>query len=256
VHTKLKRPALEELAHAPLPTRHGTFEMHVFKWDDAEAHPALSKEHVALVYGDVRGKRRVPVRLHSECLTGEVFQSLKCECGEQLERAQAEVVRRGFGVVLYLRQEGRGIGLANKVRAYALQAKGADTIEANRLLHLPVDARQYDVGAAMLRALGVESVLLMTNNPDKREQLEELGVEVEGRIPVLVEANPHSAHYLDVKRRRMRHELPHLIAPTNVGLTVGLGGNVEDSAAATASSAEAEEVVVPAVRKLPERTGS
>lgn len=206
------RPRLEELASAPVPTRFGTFDMRVFRWDDANAHPALSKEHVALVYGDVRGKRGVPIRVHSECLTGEVFGSLKCDCGDQLEFAQAEVVRRGFGVVLYLRQEGRGIGLANKIRAYALQAEGADTIQANELLHLPVDARQYDVAAEMLRALKVESVQLMTNNPDKREQLEALGIEVTGRIPVLIEANPHSAQYLEVKAAQMRHDLPQVQA--------------------------------------------
>ncbi len=204
------RPRLEELASAPLPTRFGLFEMHVFRWDDDSAHPALSKEHVALVHGNVRGQRRVPIRVHSECLTGEVFASLKCDCNDQLEFAQAEVVRRGSGIVLYLRQEGRGIGLANKIRAYALQAEGADTIQANELLHLPVDARQYDVAGEMLKALGVESVLLMTNNPDKREQLESLGIEVEGRLPILIEANPHSARYLEVKASQMRHDLPHV----------------------------------------------
>jgi GTP cyclohydrolase II len=206
----LPHPRLEELATAPLPTRFGTFEMHVFRWDDANAHPALSNEHVALVHGEVSGQRRVPIRVHSECLTAEVFGSLKCDCNDQLEFAQAEVVRRGAGIVLYLRQEGRGIGLANKIRAYALQAEGADTVQANELLHLPVDARQYDVAAEMLRALQVRSVLLMTNNPDKREQLESLGIEVEGRLPVLIEANPHSAQYLAVKASQMRHDLPQV----------------------------------------------
>ena len=158
--------------------------------------------------GDVRGQRGIPVRIHSECLTSEVFGSLKCDCREQLERAQAEIARRGAGVLLYLRQEGRGIGLANKVRAYALQAKGADTVEANELLHLPVDARSYDVAAAMLRNLGVESVELLTNNPLKLDALRALGVLVERRVPVLVPANPFSASYLEVKRRRMQHDLP------------------------------------------------
>jgi len=201
-------PRLEHQARALIPTRYGTFELHVFDWEDAEAHPALSREHCALVMGDVRGKRDVPVRMHSECLTGEVFGSLKCDCREQLERAQAEIARRGVGVVLYLRQEGRGIGLANKVRAYALQDKGADTIEANELLHLPVDARSYDVAAAMLRNLGVESIELMTNNPLKLDSMRALGVLVERRLPVLVPANPFSASYLEVKRRRMQHDLP------------------------------------------------
>jgi GTP cyclohydrolase II len=206
-------PRLEHQARAPIPTRFGTFELHVFNWEDAEAHPALSREHCALVMGDVRGQRGIPVRMHSECLTGEVFGSLKCDCREQLERAQAEIARRGAGVVLYLRQEGRGIGLANKVRAYALQDKGADTVEANELLHLPVDARSYDVAAAMLRNLGVDSIELMTNNPLKLESLRALGVLVERRLPVLVPANPFAASCLEVKRRRMQHDLPSSPAP-------------------------------------------
>jgi GTP cyclohydrolase II len=199
---------LEALAKAPLPTRHGVFQLHVFRWDDPKAHPGLSNEHLALVMGDVRGARGVALRVHSECLTSEVFGSLKCDCRQQLEQAQTEVARRGMGVILYLRQEGRGIGLANKIRAYALQELGADTIEANRLLHLPVDARQYDVAAAMIRSLGIESVELMTNNPGKYEALRHLGIHVERRLPVLVEANRYSAGYLDVKRKHMAHEIP------------------------------------------------
>jgi GTP cyclohydrolase II len=205
-----KIPAsLELLASSPLPTRHGPFQLCVYGWDDPAAHPALSREHCALVFGEVAGKRAVPVRVHSECLTSEVFGSLKCDCREQLERAQQEIAERGFGVLLYLRQEGRGIGLANKVRAYALQALGADTIEANELLHLPVDARSYDVAAAILRELRVQSVELLTNNPEKLGALRRLGVEVDRRLPVLIAANPFSASYLEVKRRRMQHELPN-----------------------------------------------
>jgi GTP cyclohydrolase II len=199
---------LEALAKAPLPTRHGVFQLHVFRWDDPEAHPGLSNEHLALVMGEVRGARGVAVRVHSECLTSEVFGSLKCDCRQQLEQAMAEVARRGKGAVLYLRQEGRGIGLANKIRAYALQELGADTIEANRLLHLPVDAREYDVAAAMIRSLGIESVELMTNNPNKLEAIRKLGIQIEERLPLLVEPNRYSAGYLDVKRRQMQHELP------------------------------------------------
>jgi GTP cyclohydrolase II len=151
--------------------------------------------------------------VHSECLTSEVFGSLKCDCRDQLHRAQAEIAKRGFGVILYLRQEGRGIGLANKVRAYALQAQGADTVEANELLHLPIDARQYDVAAAILGHLGVASIQLMTNNPDKLESLQRLGIRVDGRLPVLVAANEYSAGYLDAKRRLMRHHIPTLDSP-------------------------------------------
>jgi GTP cyclohydrolase II len=206
-------PALEELAEAPIPTRFGRFELRVYHWDDPEAHPALSKEHCALIMGDLKGRRNVPVRVHSECLTSEVFGSLKCDCREQLERAQAEIAKRGFGAILYLRQEGRGIGLANKVRAYALQAEGADTVAANEQLHLPVDARTYDVAAAMLRELGVESVEIMTNNPAKVDALKRLGIVIERRLPVLVPATPFSAGYLETKRRLMQHELPSTPTP-------------------------------------------
>ncbi len=201
-------PLLEALARAEIPTRWGVFELHVFRWRDDEAQHGLSDEHLALVMGDVRGAGAVPVRVHSECLTSEVFGSLKCDCKEQLEQAEAEIAARGAGVVLYLRQEGRGIGLANKIRAYALQAQGADTVEANELLHLPVDARTYDVAAAILGELGVASVRLMTNNPEKVRALQALGVAVDGRIPLVVRPNAHSAQYLEVKRRRMQHELP------------------------------------------------
>lgn len=207
---ELGLPSLEPLADAPLPTRYGSFQLQVYRWQDPGAHPGLSNEHLALTMGELRGRRNVPVRVHSECLTSEVLGSLKCDCKEQLDRAQAEIARRGVGVLLYLRQEGRGIGLANKVRAYALQAAGADTIEANELLHLPVDARQYDVAAAILRHLGVGSIELMTNNPEKMESLRALGVSVERRIPVLVEANAFSRGYLEVKRERMRHDLTQL----------------------------------------------
>lgn len=203
---------LEPLANASLPTKHGVFQLYVYRWDDPSAHRDLSTEHLALVMGNVAGRNDVPVRVHSECLTSEVFGSLKCDCREQLDRAQAEIARRGFGVILYLRQEGRGIGLANKVRAYALQAEGADTIEANQLLHLPVDARTYDVAAAMLRALDVRSIELLTNNPEKVRALEALRIHVAKRLPLQIRSNPYSAHYLEVKRLKMKHELPAIIA--------------------------------------------
>ncbi len=215
---------IEQLAQAPLPTRHGMFQLRVFRWDDPAAHPALSREHCALIVGDVRGRRSVPVRVHSECLTGEVFGSLKCDCREQFDHAQAAIAQHGFGVILYLRQEGRGIGLANKVRAYALQAMGADTVEANELLHLPVDARTYDVAAAMLRELGIESVELLTNNPVKVDELRKLGVTVDKRLPVLIPANPFSASYLEVKRLRMQHELPDPALLVDSALNVGQTG--------------------------------
>lgn len=199
---------LEYLARAPLPTAYGEFQVVVFRYRDPDAHPGLSDEHLALVMGDVRDREHVPVRVHSECLTSEVLGSLKCDCKEQLEAAQAYVGKAGCGIVLYLRQEGRGIGLANKIRAYALQAEGANTAEANEKLHLPVDARQYDVAAAMLRYLGVKSIELLTNNPEKVDSLRRLGVAVEGRIPVHVPVNEHSEGYLAFKRDSMRHALP------------------------------------------------
>jgi GTP cyclohydrolase II len=221
LHTRLVH-----LAEAPVPTRHGLFDVHVFRWEREEGAEGfgLSDEHLALVAGDVRGKRGVPVRVHSECMTSEVFGSLKCDCKEQLETAQSMITARGLGVVLYLRQEGRGIGLANKIRAYALQAAGADTIEANEALHLPVDARQYDVAAAMLQALQIESIELLTNNPDKVSQLQQLGIRVERRSPVVVPPNQFSARYLAVKRERMNHDLPaifHSGHPLSLSLADG-----------------------------------
>jgi GTP cyclohydrolase II len=160
------------------------------------------------VFGDVRGRDDVLIRVHSECMTSEVFGSLKCDCREQLEAAMAAVARAGAGAVLYLRQEGRGIGLANKIRAYALQSDGHDTVDANRMLGLPDDARRYDVARDMLEHLGIEGVRLLTNNPAKIAALRALGVRVHGRVPVVVAPNQHSARYLEAKRLRMQHELP------------------------------------------------
>jgi GTP cyclohydrolase II len=206
VPSRVIRPHAEVVATATLPTRFGQFTTHVFRGGDAG--DGLTHEHVALVMGDLAGASDVPVRVHSECMTSEVFGSLKCDCKEQLDFAMEEVARRGAGAVLYLRQEGRGIGLSNKIRAYALQSRGHDTVDANRILGLPDDARRYEVARDMLAHLGVRSVRLMTNNPDKVDALRMLGVEVSGRIPVIIEANPHSAGYLEAKRLRMAHDLP------------------------------------------------
>jgi len=206
------RPRLEIVAESPVPTKYGTFQMVVFRWgtasDVATSELGLSPDHVALVMGDVRDASEVLVRVHSECLTSEVFGSLKCDCREQLEAAQSEIARRGQGVVLYLRQEGRGIGLGNKIRAYALQATGHDTVDANRLLGLPDDARDYAPAAAMLDHLGVASIRLFTNNPVKVRSLRALGVIVASNAPSLVRPNVHSAGYLEAKRLRMGHALP------------------------------------------------
>ena len=205
------RPQLEVLAQAPVPTKHGLFQMSVFHWGGVtDAALGLSADHVALVMGEVRGASGVLVRVHSECLTSEVFGSLKCDCREQLEAAQAEIGRRGQGIVLYLRQEGRGIGLTNKIRAYELQSNGTDTVDANRLLGLPDDAREYGGAAAMLEHLGVASIRLMTNNPDKVRAMRALGVNLEGQRSVVVGHNAHSAPYLEAKRLRMGHSLPSI----------------------------------------------
>ncbi len=200
----------ECVAEAKIPTRHGEFETHVFRgMRGSHGNPnGLAQEHIALVRGKIRLHRDVLVRVHSECITGEVFGSLKCDCKEQLDAAMAAVGTAGLGAVLYLRQEGRGIGLINKIRAYALQSDGHDTVDANRLLGLPDDARRYDVVRDMLDHLGIASVRLLTNNPAKVAGLRKLGVRVVGRVPIVVAPNPHSAGYLETKRLRMDHDLP------------------------------------------------
>jgi GTP cyclohydrolase II len=187
-------------ARAVLPTKHGEFDTYVFPDD-----------HLALVLGHVRGREDLLVRVHSECMTSEVFGSLKCDCKEQLDAAMAAVAHAGAGAILYLRQEGRGIGLVNKIRAYALQSSGHDTVDANRLLGLPDDARKYDVARDMLEHLGVASVRLLTNNPAKVDGLRALGVRVVARVPVVVQPNKHSVRYLEAKRLRMEHDLPAVL---------------------------------------------
>lgn len=181
--------------------------MHVFRSTVPDPEQGF-REHVALVHGQVDGVSGLPVRVHSECLTGEVFGSLKCDCRDQLDLALSEIVRLGAGIVLYLRQEGRGIGLANKVRAYHLQSRGYDTVDANRMLGLPDDARSYDVVPEMLGYLKVPSIRLMTNNPDKLTKLTALGVQIDGCLPVITRPNTHSIGYIKTKRQRMGHALP------------------------------------------------
>ena len=226
-HSKEPRlpPSTQWLASAELPTRFGLFKTHVFRTVEPHsgAHGACSKEHVALVFGDIEGAMDLPIRIHSECITSEVFGSLKCDCKDQLDAALAEVARRGAGAVLYLRQEGRGIGLANKIRAYELQSQGADTVDANRLLGLPDDAREYHAAAHMLEHFEVQSVQLMTNNPAKVAALRSLGIEVAGRLPVVVAPNPFSKGYLETKRARMAHELPNSVT----AIAVAASGEAE-----------------------------
>lgn len=193
-----------EVASAALPTRTGDFVIRVFR-ERAEPAYGLSAEHVALVKGEFGPADTVLVRLQSECMTGEVFGSLRCDCRSQLRRAQKLVAEQG-GVVLYLRQEGRGIGLTNKVLAYALQDAGIDTVDANLKLHLPIDARDYGVAAAILKRLGVTRVRLLTNNPAKQAGLEQHGIGVSERVPLVAGVNPHSKDYLHAKRTRMSHD--------------------------------------------------
>ena len=166
-----------------------------------------SHEHCALVAGNVSNQDDVLVRVHSECFTGEVLHSLKCDCREQLDSALRQITAAGRGAVLYLRQEGRGIGLGNKIRAYALQAGGADTVDANRLLGFGDDLRRYDAASAMLKDLGVRSVTLLTNNPKKVQALQADGVIVSDRISMKVSLNKHNRQYLITKRCRMGHVL-------------------------------------------------
>ena len=192
---------VEFVAKASLPTRYGSFTIFGYR------ERSTGKEHTAIVQGDVAGKERCPLRVHSECHTGDVMGSLRCDCRDQLEASLRYIASQESGAVLYLRQEGRGIGLNNKIRAYAMQDLGFDTVEANTYLDLPEDARGYTVAAEMVRSLGIKSLLLMTNNPDKIEQLQAAGIPVVGRIPVVIESNPHSGRYLGTKRKRMRHML-------------------------------------------------
>lgn len=193
------RPRVERYSAASVPTEYGTFQVVIYREDGAP------NEHCALVMGDVAGKDDVPVRVHSECFTGEVIHSLKCDCREQLDAAMKHVAHAGEGVVIYLRQEGRGIGLGNKIRAYALQEQGVDTVDANRLLGFGDDERRYHVATAILADLRVHSVALLTNNPEKVAALQADGVIVSSRIPVRVSPNKHSRGYLQTKNDRMGH---------------------------------------------------
>jgi 3,4-dihydroxy 2-butanone 4-phosphate synthase/GTP cyclohydrolase II len=195
------------VAETRLPTRHGEFTAYGYRStiDDSE--------HLALVYGDVVSTAGEPVltRVHSECLTGDVFGSQRCDCGPQLDEALARVVAAGRGVVVYLRgHEGRGIGLVAKLQAYALQDNGRDTVDANLDLGLPADARHYGAASQVLRDLGVRNIRLLTNNPEKSESLEDFGIHVETQVPLTPRPNRHNLAYLRTKRDRMGHDLPDL----------------------------------------------
>ena len=188
-------------AETKLPTKFGEFRIIVFK------NEVDHKEHLMIVKGDVRGKSDVLMRIHSECLTGDVFGSHRCDCGEQLENALRCIEEQGEGIVIYMRQEGRGIGLTNKIKAYTLQDQGYDTVEANVKLGFPPDMREYSLAAQMLRELDVKSVKLLTNNPEKKEDLERWGITVSKRVPIVIKANSINAKYLSTKKEKMRHML-------------------------------------------------
>jgi 3,4-dihydroxy 2-butanone 4-phosphate synthase / GTP cyclohydrolase II len=195
-------PLVDHVSEARLPTRHGVFRAHVYRARFG------GHEHVALVYGEVRGAPNVLVRVHSECLTGDAFGSIRCDCREQLEMAMQNVVAAGRGVVVYLRgHEGRGIGLSSKLAAYQLQDQGRDTVEANLELGLPVDSRSYDVGAQILTDLGLTTLRLMSNNPAKFTELDGYRLKIVERVPLITQPTAENVSYLRTKQRKLGHSL-------------------------------------------------
>lgn len=184
-----------------LPTPWGIFEMHGFEDSDND------KEHLVLSMGDIRGEEPLLARIHSECLTGDALFSLRCDCGSQLQAAMHKVSQAGRGVIFYLRQEGRGIGLLNKIKAYKLQDCGADTVEANEQLGFGADMRDYSILKPMIEHLSISTLKLMTNNPRKIKALQEMGVPISERLPHETGRNPHNAHYLETKKGKLGHML-------------------------------------------------
>jgi 3,4-dihydroxy 2-butanone 4-phosphate synthase / GTP cyclohydrolase II len=194
-------PLLREAATAKLPTEFGDFEIHAYE------DLSNGKEHVALVLGDIGDGHAVLVRVHSSCLTGDVFHSSRCDCGPQLHTAMERIAAEGRGVVLYLNQEGRGIGLANKIRAYALQDEGYDTVEANERLGFLADQREYGLGVKILSEIGVRSMRLLTNNPRKRAGVETHGMSVSELLPIEIPASEFTRRYLQTKKEKLGHLL-------------------------------------------------
>ena len=192
---------VNDLVQTPLPTEYGEFVLHYY------SNSIDNKEHIALVKGDVSHKEQVPVRIHSECFTGDVLGSRRCDCGEQLAMAMQLINDAGFGVLIYLRQEGRGIGLLKKLQAYNLQDQGMDTVDANIHLGYLADEREYSIAASILESLQIKSIQLLTNNPKKIDDLKKLGVNVQGRIPVEVIAHHDNVDYLKTKAKKMAHML-------------------------------------------------
>ena len=200
-YRRTREKLVERVETIDMPTDYGDFKLHLYHSTTDGQH------HIALVKGDPRGQRGVLVRVHSECLTGDVFGSRRCDCGPQLQAAMKRISDAGCGVILYMRQEGRGIGLAPKIRAYKLQEQGLDTIDANLRLGFGMDLRDYGIGAQMLVDLGLHSIQLLTNNPKKVVGLQGYGLEIVGQVPIRVRPNPHNEKYLKTKRDRMGHTL-------------------------------------------------
>jgi GTP cyclohydrolase II len=200
---------IEMMECARIPTAYGEFRLCLYK------NNFDNKEHLALVMGNVRDQTDVLTRLHSECFTGDVLGSRRCDCGEQLDRAMQRIAEEGKGVIVYLRQEGRGIGLLNKLRAYNLQDEGYDTVEANLKLGHQADERDYTPAGLILQDLGVRSVRLMTNNPTKLDALRDLGIPVSARVPILPTVHDQNRSYLDTKARRMNHLFESVAVPSS-----------------------------------------
>ena len=200
-HRRTREKLVERVESIDMPTDYGDFRLHLYR------SQADGEHHIALVKGDPAGKKGVLVRVHSECLTGDVFGSRRCDCGPQLQAAMQRISGEGCGVILYMRQEGRGIGLAPKIKAYKLQEQGLDTVDANLRLGFGMDLRDYGIGAQMLVDLGLRSIRLLTNNPKKVVGLQGYGLEIVGQLPIRVRPNPHNERYLKTKRDRMGHAL-------------------------------------------------